>query len=91
MNRMSARICALAVALGVLAVGCASPDHPTDAWHENYRARDSFAWWTPPDPMLDLWTLPYPPPPEVGQWSDPYSDVRTHYGEDAKPDVTFSR
>jgi hypothetical protein len=79
------------IAIILLAIGCASPDHPADAWHENYRARDNFAWWTPPDPMLDLWTLPYPPPPEVGDWSDPYSAARTHYGEGAKPDVSFSR
>jgi hypothetical protein len=79
-----------AAALLATMAGC-SDSQPKDAWHENYQKRENFSWWTPPDPMLDLWTLPYPPPPDVGAWSDPFSPERRNYGEDGKPDPRWSR
>jgi hypothetical protein len=85
----------LLLALTLLLSACASqPDqHPLPGtWEPDYHQRADFSWWTPTDPMLDLWTLPYPPPPGVTPWSDPFSDARRTYGTTSTaPDLRWSR
>ena len=89
--RRLAALLLLATAPAAALLGCANSENgPKDAWHENYRQRENFSWWTPPDPMLDLWTLPYPPPADVGAWSDPFSPERRNYGDDTKPDPRWT-
>jgi hypothetical protein len=78
----------------ILCGGCADldpPKHAEGTWEPDYHQRTDFAWWTPTDPMLDLWTLPYPPPPGFSPWSDPFSDARRHYGNTTEPDLRWSR